>query len=112
MLIGQRNFPKVLELYDAEARITSDPTQKATLLYEKGRVLERELKKKDDARRAYRSALELDRTNPAILRALAERLIEERRWPEVEQLLEQTANAVADDPAHRAALVAQRARLV
>jgi len=112
VLIGQRNFPKALELYDAEARITSDPTQKATLLYEKGRVLERELKKQDDARRAYRSALELDRTNPAILRALTERLVEERRWPEVEQLLEQTANAVADDPAHRAALVAQRARLV
>lgn len=112
VLIGQRNFPKVLELYDAEARITSDPTQKATLLYEKGRLLEKELNKKDDARRAYRSALELDRSNPAILRALTERLIEERRWPEVEQLLEQTANAVADDPAHRAALVAQRARLV
>ncbi len=112
VLLAQRNFPKALELYDAEARITSDPVQKATLLYEKGRLLEREMQKLDDARRAYRNALELDRGNPAILRALIERLSEERRWGEVEQLLEQTANAVADDPSHRAALVAQRARLV
>ena len=112
VLVAQRNFPKALELYDAEARLTSDPLHKATLLYEKGRLLDKELQKKDDARRAYRNALDLDRSNPAILRALTERLIEERRWPEVEQLLEQTANAVADDPAHRAALIAQRARLV
>ncbi len=111
VLIARRSYQAALKLFDEEVRITPDPPGKARLLHAKGRLLEDVLARKDAAGEAYAAALELDRANPAILRSLIVRYGEEQKWDKMDRVLEQAANAVADDPRHRAALVAERARL-
>lgn len=111
VLLARRSFQAALQLFDDEVRITPDPPRKAALIHEKGRVLEDVLGRKPDAREAYATALELDPGNPLILRSLVDRYIDEKRWGDLERTLKQAANAVSDDPRHRAALVAWRARL-
>ncbi len=112
VLIGRRSYQAALELYDEELRLTPDPGRKAQLTHAKGRLLEDVLGRRDDAAEAYSSALELDRANPAVLGSLYVRTVEEQKWNDVDRVLEQVANAVADDARHRAILVAERARLV
>ncbi|MAT29017.1 MAG: hypothetical protein CMN29_29340 [Sandaracinus sp.] len=112
VLLTRRSYQSALELFDREVRITADPARKAALLHAKGRILEDVLGKKKEASEAYAHALDLDRANPAILRSLAERHAEEKAWDALERVLEKAANAVSDDPRHRATLVAARARLV
>lgn len=111
VLIARRSFQAALQLFDDEVRITPDPARKAALVHQKGRVLEDVLGRKQDAGDAYATALELDPGNPVILRSLSDRYIEEKRWSDLERVLKQAANSVSDDPRHRAALVAWRARL-
>lgn len=111
-LIGRKNYQAALPLFDAEARITRDPARKAALYLQKGRLLEDVLGSRDEARSAYQTALELDRADPAILKALEQCHLETRSWEELDRTLERSANAVSTDPRHRAALVVQRAQLV
>ncbi|MEM9071871.1 MAG: tetratricopeptide repeat protein [Myxococcota bacterium] len=111
VLIARRSYQAALKLFDEEIRMTSDPSRKAALLHAQGRLQEDVLGRKDEARDAYANALELDRDNPAILRSLRVRYAEEQRHEDVDRVLERSANAVASDARHRAALVAERAHL-
>jgi tetratricopeptide (TPR) repeat protein len=98
-------------LFDAEARLVADPHQKAMLLYEKGILLEDRLSNRKDARRAYAAALELDESNPTILKAFERASALAFEWDDLERALEREANTVSSDARHRAALIAARARI-
>lgn len=109
--VARKSYGKALPLFDAEARLTPNAKQKAALFLAKGRLLEDTLGKRDEARAAYATALELDRANASILRALEQRFVDVGAPQELDRILEQTANAVADDPRTRAALIVRRAQL-
>lgn len=110
--IARKQAQQALPLFDAEARITADPRAKAALFRRKGRLLEDVLKQRDAARHAYATALELDRSDPSILKAMAQVEVEASQWDDLARTFEREANAVASDPAHRAAVIVERARLV
>lgn len=112
VLLARRSYQAALTLLEDEARLTPDPAGKAALLHARGRLLEDVLGRKEEARAAYASALELDRTSQVVLRSLIARATEDRRFDDAEHLLEQAANAAVDDPRHRAALIAERAHVV
>lgn len=111
-LIARKSYQAALPLYDAEARITSDPRQKAAIYLAKGRLLEDALGNKAEARAAYATALELDRDDPSILKAIEQCDLEAERWDGLARTYERAANAVADDAHHRAVLIVQRAHLL
>jgi len=100
-----------LSLFDQEIRATPDPRRRAGLYYEKGRVLEDGLDRRDEARRAYTQALELDRDQASVLKAI-ERL--ERRageWSALEKTYAHMASSITGDPKLRAAWTATRAQI-
>jgi len=110
--LARKQAQQALPLFDAEARITADPRQKAALFHRKGRVLEDVLKQRDAARHAYATALELDRSDAGILKAMEQAETDAGHWDDLSRTFEREANAVARDPAHRAAIIVERARLV
>ena len=110
-LIAQGKHQVALELFDAEARITSDPHQKAYILLAKGRLLEDALNRRDDARKTYAIALELDRGDATILKAVEQCDFDASAWNDLDETYERSANAVSSDVRHRAALVIRRAQL-
>ncbi len=112
VLFARKGYQSAVPLFDAEARLTSDPRRKATLYYQKGRVLEDVLGAKEEAKKAYATALELDRSNPAILKAMAQSELATEQWAALARTYEREANAVSKDPKQRAALIVQRARLL
>jgi tetratricopeptide (TPR) repeat protein len=69
---GRGAWENLVRLLDAEIRFAPLPTpaDRADILVEKGRVLEDRLGRDDDARTAYRAALEMDPAHPAALMAL------------------------------------------
>ena len=111
VLLAKRSFAAALPLFDDEIRMAADPREKASLLLDKGHVLEG-LGRKDEARAAFTASLELDRTQGAVLRALMNQSVDDGRHADLEALLERAANHAEGDPAHRAALVVRRAQLV
>ena len=111
-LIAQKKFQDALPLFDTEVRITSEPHRKALLLYEKGRLLEDGMALKEDARRAYAAAVELERGDPTLLKAVERTDHQAQKWTELDSTYEAAANAVSADPRHRAAIVVERARLL
>lgn len=111
-LIEQKNYPSALPLFDAEARLTSDPRRKALLFYEKGRILEDQLGQRREAHDAYVTALELNKLDATLLKAVERTELSADAWTDLEQTYEREANAVASDPRHRAAIIAERAHIV
>jgi len=109
---AKKSFQAALPLFDAEARYLSEPTLKAQLFYEKGRILEDHLAQRREAREAYAAAAELDGQNAAYLKALERADSLAKSWDALDKTLERSANAVASDARHRAALIVERARLV
>ena len=112
LLIGAQMFADALALFDAEARVTRQARDKATLFLLKGRLLEDVLGNREAAEQAYQTAHALDRTHASILRATEQRLFAKQRWEEVDRNLAELANASARDDAHRAALIIRRAQLL
>lgn len=112
VLCAKKSFAQALPLFDAEARYLSEPTQKAALHYEKGRILEDHLAQKREARDAFAAAVELDPHNATYLKALERVDTQAKAWEALDKTLERAANAVAGDQRHRAALIVERARLV
>ncbi len=104
---------EALPLFDAEARLLSSPRQKAQLLYEKGRLLERDLGDRERASGCYRAAHELDRQNALVIATLA-RLAESDldgssdRRRELDRRLEQLATVAKSDASSRSAYTLQR----
>ncbi len=103
---------QAVPLFDAEIRATADPRTRARLLHEKGRLLEESLGMGDRAREAYLAALELAPDDASILKALERAERQRESWRNLVTTYERLGNAVASDPAHRAALTAERGRLV
>ena len=112
LLLGSRMFQEALALFDAEARVTRQPRDKATLFFLKGRLLEDVLGNRDEAEEAYHTARALDRSHAAILRAAEQRSFATRKWREVDRNLAELANAAASEDSHRAALIVRRAQLL
>ena len=112
LLLGGRMFSEALPLFDAEARVTRRPSDKATLYLLKGRLLEDVLGNRDAAEEAYHTARAFDRSHAAILRATEQRSFAKQLWPEVDRNLAELANAATSDDAHRAALIIRRAQLL
>lgn len=111
-LVIQKKHSQALPLYDREIRAIADPHKKAVLLYEKGVLLEDRVGKRREAQQAYRAALDLDESNPTILKALERAEALASAWDELSKTYEREANAVSSDARHRAAVIAERARLV
>ncbi len=112
LLLGARMFAEALALFDAEARVTRQPRDKATLFLLKGRLLEDVLGNREAAEEAYHTARALDRSHAAILRATEQRSFAKQKWPDVDRNLAELANAAAADDGHRAALIIRRAQLL
>jgi tetratricopeptide (TPR) repeat protein len=112
MLIELGRFADALPFYDAELRVTADPGVRALLQYQRGRFLEEALGDDGGARAAYADALELDPTNPTILKAVERCDRGAREWRSLAEVFERAADAVKEDPRHRAALVVKRAQLL
>ncbi|MEM9195290.1 MAG: tetratricopeptide repeat protein, partial [Myxococcota bacterium] len=112
VLLARKNFQGALPLFDAEIRITRDPTRKATLHFAKGRLLEDAIGDREKAKNAYETALELDRGDLTVLKAVEQSAFQNQSWDSLSRTYERQANAVSDDPRHRAALIMRRARLI
>ena len=112
LLVGARMFTEALALFDAEARVTRQARDKATLFFLKGRLLEDVVGNRDAAETAYQTAHALDRSHAAILRATEQRSFANKKWSEVDRNLAELANAAASDESHRAALIIRRAQLL
>jgi tetratricopeptide (TPR) repeat protein len=104
-------FVGIASLLDREARLTGDPRQKAWLLHQKGRLIDGELGNKPEAALEYAAAIELSHDDPRMLKALERSQVARTAWRDVTATLDQEANAVRSDARHRAALVAERARV-
>jgi len=111
VLVALGRHLEALPLFDDEARLVADPHQRALLIYEKGVLLEDRLAQRKEARRAYAAALEMDESNPTILKAFERSSMLAAEWDDVERALEREANAVSSDVRHRAALLSSRARI-
>ncbi len=112
LLVGTRMFAEALALFDAEARVTRHPRDKATLFFLKGRLLEDVLGNREAAEEAYHTARALDRSHAAILGATEQRSFAKQSWADVDRNLAELANAAASDDSHRAALIIRRAQLL
>jgi tetratricopeptide (TPR) repeat protein len=111
-LIAAKRHAQALPFFDAEIRLTSDPQQKAVVYYEKGLVLEDALGQKPQAREAFETGLDLDPTNPSLLKAVERAELAAKAWDGLERTYARAANAVTQDPRLKAVLIAERARVV
>lgn len=112
VLIARRNYQNALPLFDAEIRVTADPRRKASLYYAKGRFLEDALGNRDEARKVYTTAIELDRSATAILKAVEHSEFDAGAWDALARTYEKEATATGSDNRYRAQLVVRRARLL
>jgi tetratricopeptide (TPR) repeat protein len=112
ILLANRDAKHAVPLYDAEIRLTEEPPAKARLQFHKGRALEDLNSDLDGARACYGRATELDATNPTYAKALEQSEWQAGAWERLSEARERTANAVREDPRHRAAIVIERARLL
>jgi tetratricopeptide (TPR) repeat protein len=110
LLLARDAVEDALPLFDAEARLCSEPERRAALLVTKGALLEDRLGRSAEARAAYQQAHELDRGSvlplKELLRADWDGVAEadRARW------LERLSAAVQSDPTLRAELAVRRAR--
>ncbi|MCA9626907.1 MAG: hypothetical protein KC766_04555, partial [Myxococcales bacterium] len=103
LLIALGKHKEALPLFDAESKVTASTARKVQLWYEKGRLYEDQLKQRAEARASYQRALELDKQNTSVLRALERLAALESDWQSLDKTLEQLALAFASDAKARAA---------
>jgi tetratricopeptide (TPR) repeat protein len=111
-LVASKRPQLALGLYDAEVKLTSDPHQKAVLQYEKGILLEDALGQRREAREAFQAGLDLDPSNTSLLKAVERAEIAAKAWDGLDKTYERAANAVTGDSRLKAAVIAERARIV
>ncbi|MEB2324393.1 MAG: hypothetical protein OZ921_17905 [Sorangiineae bacterium] len=109
--IAEKSYPAALALFEAEARLTSDPRGKARLAFERGRLLEEQMGQKREARAAYAAAAGLARSELTLLRAVERAESQAEAWGALAETLEREAQVVEGDARLRGALIAERARL-
>jgi tetratricopeptide (TPR) repeat protein len=98
-------------LLDAEIRATKNPQQRALLFYEKGCLYRDFLEDRREARAAFAAAVELDPTNPSLLKAVALTEHQAAGWGNLDKAHELAATALSSDSRHRAAILVERAHL-
>ncbi|MBI4956434.1 MAG: tetratricopeptide repeat protein, partial [Myxococcales bacterium] len=111
LLLEKKNVQAALPLYDAEIKLTGEPRAAALLCLDKGRVIDETGRDRDAVRKCYARAAELAPTDPAVLKALVQAQFAAEDWPGLERARALEANAVGNDPRHRAALLVERAHL-
>ena len=111
-LVALKRYAQALPFFDAEIRLTSDPQLKAVVYYEKGLVLEDLLNARPEARAAFEAGLDLDPTNTSLLKAVERSEIAAKAWEGLDRTYERAANAVTRDTRLKAAVIAERARIV
>ncbi len=102
---------RAIDLFEREARLTSDRPSKAALLLAKGRVLEDRLHRPDAAREAYAAAIALSDPDLSLYHALEQLELARPASKELDRLYADAANALVGDPVLRAVYVCRRARL-
>ncbi len=110
-LLQAGDYAASLPLFDAELRATASPARKALVMLDKARVLAERLGQKREAREAYEAALELDETNASALRAVERAELGFKAWDALDKTYQRAAQALKEDGRHRAAVLAERARL-
>jgi len=110
--IERGHLDSALALFDAEEKLARTPERKAQLLYDKGRLIEDQMREPVRARELYVRGLELTPKNAALLKAIEQCDRASASTPALIETFERAANAVTEDPQHRAALVVARARLI
>ena len=111
-MLSSGDVTNAAALYDQEIRLTQAAPPKARLWFDKGRALEDVGHDLEGAIECFRRAVELDATTPAYLNALAQCQRHTEDWKSLAATHEKTANAVAADPRHKSAMMAERAKLL
>lgn len=109
-LLGKR-YAKAVTLFDAELKLTAEGSNRALLLYEKGCLLQDRLGQRSEARDAFAQAAELSPGDPTVLKALQRVEQQLSAWANLDRALELEIHSVVEGTEHRAALMAERARL-
>ena len=110
LLLAGESYEDALPLFDAEARLVSEPSQRAALFVAKGALLEDRLSRRAEARSVYQQAHELDRTNLVALKQLVRSDWDGANDNDRARWLERATAAVGDDPVLCAELSVRRAR--
>ncbi len=111
VLLALGRHKQVLKLFDAEIEATGDSSQKATLYFQKGRLLAESLGQKADARAAFEQAAQFSPNRLDILKALAGAEEQAGAWHKLIDALGRAANAAVSFPAEQAAYLVQMARV-
>lgn len=111
MLLRSGKRRESLEMLEREIALQAHPPRRAQLLWEKGQLVERTRGKLHDAMTAYAKGLELDPSNLDLLRATARLERSQKQWQGLDTTLGRMASRTGGDPAYRAAVVADRARI-
>ncbi|MGC4088798.1 MAG: tetratricopeptide repeat protein [Polyangiaceae bacterium] len=112
VLLALGRAQEAVQLFDAELKLTAEATHKSQLFYDKAAVQEDLLGQRKEAREALDASSELGRGDATRIKATERAEALARGWEGLGRALEREANAIKDDPRHRAALVAARARLL
>ncbi|MDX2053770.1 MAG: tetratricopeptide repeat protein [Polyangiaceae bacterium] len=112
VLIILKQYQQALPLFDEEIRLAPDQRERAVLLYQKGQLLEDQMGQKREAREAYQAAAALAAMDATFLKAVERSEAQAEAWDALDKTLESLASAVSEDIRYRAALIAERARLV
>lgn len=110
LLLASGANEDALPLFEAEARLTSDPIRRAEVLVRRAAHLEDKLHRSVEARAGYLQARELDRRNAIALRELLRPDWEGTAGIDRAQWLEELAAISADDANYAAELHVRRAR--
>lgn len=112
VLLALKRHKQAVKLFDAELELTTDPTHKAMLSYEKSMVMALQLGQKNEAREALRQAVALSPTTLTIAKTSAWFEEQTNAWDHFVRAVEHAANATHHFPRERAAFLTQAARAV
>jgi tetratricopeptide (TPR) repeat protein len=112
LLLIQGDVEEASALFDQEIELAEDTRAKARLYYEKGRAREDLASDLEGARACYLKATQLDQSMAAYYQALEQMQFRFGAFAELAAAREGNANSVRGDSRHRAAIIAERARLL
>lgn len=110
-LLALGRTEEALGWFDRELGLTGAPSVRAALLLGRADLTRRLGRPLSEAREALEAALTLAPADVSLLRALASVERADERWEALGELEGRLADAVRDEPMHRAALLKDRARI-
>jgi len=111
-LLDKQTMKAAVVNFEAEMRLAPTAKDKAMVLYAKGSALADIAAEHQAARECFAEAVRLDPDNPTLLKALEHAELKAKDWGKLAEVLEHEANAVDEHPAHRAALLVSRSRVL